>query len=251
MPELTSVIEAVRAQDGVDDLEFDQIYPDWARRLAERHFTPVAVARRAAELLVTSERTRVLDVGAGVGKFCLVGALTTPATFIGVEQRGHLVEVARATATRYDVHRAHFIHENLLSIDWSSFDAFYLFNPFYEHVGPFAMPLDDSIDLAPDLHDRYVGFTRSMLRDAPAGTRVATYHGFGGAMPPGYRRALREASGTDVLELWIKDAPDPPFLPHSRPQSSMPSAMPQTSAPAARDQLTPANGPPPADMRLQ
>ena len=41
------------------------------------HWTPVHVARRAAQFLVTGPETRVLDVGSGPGKFCLVGALAT------------------------------------------------------------------------------------------------------------------------------------------------------------------------------
>jgi len=70
----------------VADLEFDAIYPQWVRRLSEQHWTPLDVCIRAAELLVTDERSTVLDVGSGAGKFCLIGAASTGATFVGVEQ---------------------------------------------------------------------------------------------------------------------------------------------------------------------
>jgi len=37
-----------------------------------------------------------------------------------------------------------------------------------------------------------------------AGTRVVTYHGFGGKLPAGYALASREPAGGDALELWIR-----------------------------------------------
>ncbi len=82
--------------------DFDHVYPDWVRSLSERHWTPVDVAERAAELLVTSAGVRVLDVGSGAGKFCIIGALTTEGKFCGIEQRAHLIDVAREAARHYD-----------------------------------------------------------------------------------------------------------------------------------------------------
>src|SRR5713226_861432 len=65
----------------VEDERFDLIYPPEIRDLSCRHWTPVAVARKAAEFLVNERETRVLDLGCGPGKFCIVGALTTEAHF--------------------------------------------------------------------------------------------------------------------------------------------------------------------------
>ena len=91
-------MRSLRAGWELTDLEFDRVYPSWVRRLSDMHWTPVEVARRAAALLAVDPTTRVLDVGSGVGKFCLIGALTTRATFVGIEQRENLVTVARDTA---------------------------------------------------------------------------------------------------------------------------------------------------------
>jgi SAM-dependent methyltransferase len=44
------------------------IYPPEIRDLSLRHWTPVAVARRAADFLVGEPETRVLDLGCGTGK---------------------------------------------------------------------------------------------------------------------------------------------------------------------------------------
>jgi len=188
------------------DESFDRVYPDWVKCRSERHWTPVEVARRAAELLVTSAYTRVLDVGSGAGKFCIVGALATQGRFCGVEQRAHLVEVAREAAEHYGIQRrAHFFHGDIRAIDWSEFKAFYLYNPFSEHATGLFGAIDQSIELAPHLREKHIRFTRAQLAAAPVGTRVVTYHGFGGDMPPGYRCARREGHGTDFVELWVKE----------------------------------------------
>lgn len=188
------------------DLEFDRLYPEWAYRLSDLHWTPLDVARRAVQLLEVGEGSRVLDVGSGVGKFCLVGALCNPAQFIGVEQRAELVDLARQTARRCGATRAYFHHANVMSLDWRSFDAFYLYNPFYEHVADFLSPIGEPIELSPSLYCEYVTATCLKLFHARLGARVVTYHGFGGPMPLGYRLIRREPAGTDQLELWERAA---------------------------------------------
>src|SRR5689334_18357566 len=83
-----------------DDDGFDALFPEWARRVSRGNFTPLAIARRAVALLCDRPGMRVLDVGSGVGKVCLVGALTSDARFHGVEQRPHFVAAACAAAAQ-------------------------------------------------------------------------------------------------------------------------------------------------------
>lgn len=187
------------------DTVFDRCYPEWVRRHSRRHWTPVEVARLAAELLVTDDDTRVLDIGSGAGKFCIVGALTTRGTFSGIEQRADLIEVARAAADHWGAPRASFIHGNITSVDWRAFNAFYLFNPFSEYNEGLSGAIDQSISFSPALSERYIRFTRARLAETPLGTRVATYHGYGGAMPPGFRCIQCEPKGSDFVEIWVKE----------------------------------------------
>jgi SAM-dependent methyltransferase len=195
--------EDLRGGRKVTDFRFDQVYSPPIRKLSETHWTPVEVAIRASELLVRDEKTRVLDVGSGSGKFCIAGSLFSRAQFIGVEQRPHLIEVAKNAAEALGAHQASFILGNMADLDWDSFDAFYLFNPFYENKMK-NIRIDETVSHSQERFRRYVEIVRAKLRDARAGSKVATYHGFGGDFPLGYHLLRKEPIGSSYLELWVK-----------------------------------------------
>jgi predicted RNA methylase len=199
MPEACASIEALRVGADVADRDFDDVYPPEVRELSESHFTPVAVARQAARLLVAYPGTRILDLGAGAGKFCLVGALTTKGSFTGIERSGSLVETARQVAVLGRVPRVHFIHGDVADLEFGGYEGFYLFNPFVAWG-------QEGLGLSPARRIASIEIVRARLAASPRGTRVVTYHGFGGDMPATYRRVYIEECGTDVLELWIQHA---------------------------------------------
>jgi SAM-dependent methyltransferase len=206
MPAL-SVAAALRSGCPVADDVFDRVFPPALRDVSFQHWTPVAVARRAAQLLVGAGARRVLDVGSGPGKFCIVGALTTLASFTGIERRPSLVEVARRVAEESGTDRAAFFRGNALRFPFDHFDGFYLYNPFYEQVNLALLQIDETNVHSPVLFRRCVLATRAKLRRMPRGTAVVTYHGFGGTMADGYRQVHRENAGDGTLALWIKVRP--------------------------------------------
>src|SRR5262252_4157790 len=95
---IDQITAALHQRIPVDDSLFDRIYPDHVQRLSRLHFTPVSVALRAAEWLSPDPGRRVLDAGAGAGKFCMVAALSHPGRWHGVEIDPALVAVASAAA---------------------------------------------------------------------------------------------------------------------------------------------------------
>jgi hypothetical protein len=201
-----SIIESIREGAKVPDVEFNELYPKGLRALALTHWTPVRVATRAAELLVTNHATKILDVGAGAGKFCIVGALTSDATFVGIEHRKELVKIATGVATQYKIERVKFKHGNMQDVDWSAFNGFYLYNPFIENVYDEAARMKNGFEQMQALYEKYIDIVRDKLKKAATGTCVVTYWGFGGPMPAGYVLKTREKYSSDALELWMKES---------------------------------------------
>jgi SAM-dependent methyltransferase len=200
----TEAVEALKAGGEVSDRHFDLVYPPSLRELSREHWTPVRVACRAARLLVEANATSILDVGSGPGKFCIIGALTTSATYAGVERRRFLVDAARAAAARYGVRGVRFSQGNVVDFDFEGFDGFYLFNPFFEQVGRKVPPIDAEVGHSRRLYRHYVAATERKLAAARPGTAVVTYHGFGGIMPLHYQQVHEERAGGSELVLWKK-----------------------------------------------
>jgi SAM-dependent methyltransferase len=195
----------------IEDEKFDLIYPRQIRELSSTFWTPVAVAAEAAKLLVTAPacsavgsakaRTRVLDIGCGPGKFCLVAASLTDGRFTGVEQRSDLVAAARQAATDLGLAGVEFIHGNVMDVVFADYDAFYLFNPFEENMH-YGHKIDSEVRLSPALFKRYTSHVAVKLGARPMGTRVVTYAGYADDIPACYYCA--EALFGDDLKLWIK-----------------------------------------------
>jgi hypothetical protein len=191
------------------DARFDQLFGERLLPLSALHFTPVAVAARAAAWLTEGGATAVADLGAGAGKFCLVGAAVTGATFTGLEARQGLVRLAREAARRLGLLTAHFVHADVLSAPLSRFDAFYVCNPFAEGE---AAP-DEWLD--PDLPapDKLAAATALAARLAtlPPGTRVAVHCGLGVPLPASFELVRSEPIGRlgALLECWVQGAATP------------------------------------------
>ena len=204
--QLAELGRRLRSGETVSDDELDAVYPPAIRRMSSAHFTPVCVARRAAELLVRAPSDVVLDVGAGAGKMCIVGAATSGARFVGIERRSHLVRVAEDAARRLGVLGATFQEGDLDAIDPADLDAAYLYNPFAENIWSAREQLDHTVELSEARFTRDVARARALLERTRAGTRVATYHGFGGEMPACFGLATREWRRGGYLDLWVKAA---------------------------------------------
>lgn len=199
-----NIFRALKCGAQPSDREFDEVFSRGTSLLSSAHWTPVEVAVCAVDMLVTSRGTRVLDVGCGPGKFCLIGAATREVIFTGVDLRNHLLKEGRHIARKASLSNIEFIHGNMMDLDWSNYDAFYLYNPFLENLCRPAM-IDEAVSLKPEYFYRYVEAVQEKLMDLPMGTRVVTYHGFGGEMPYGYRMAANKEIGSDFLQCWIKE----------------------------------------------
>ncbi|HEV2483011.1 MAG TPA: methyltransferase domain-containing protein [Puia sp.] len=184
------------------DEQLHLLYPKPIQALAEKHWTPLSIAKLALEFLVPYPGAKVLDVGSGVGKFVLAGAYyKREANFFGVEQRKHLVLHAEAARKVLGLKNVHFFHRNFTQLHFKAFDHFYFYNSFYEHLMDTGR-IDDSIMSTPYLYNYYNRALYKKLAGMPIGTRVATFHCLEGRIPPGYE-LIEEHVGT-LLKFWLK-----------------------------------------------
>lgn len=183
---------ALRAGEEVRDQDFDRLAAGSARIPGtSAEATPLAVGARALQMLTDGEPLRVLDAGAGTGKLCIVGALTTPALFTGIERQLPLVRAARAAALRFGALRTTFLHGSVEYLELDVFDAIYLFDTPSGHNPPRD---EDSCSC--------MALTWRHLARARPRTRVVRYRGE--LDPPGCALVRREDTGMGELALFVK-----------------------------------------------
>jgi hypothetical protein len=133
---LCSVVKR-RLADGsqLPDIAFDLLYRTKYRRVSDMFWTPVAVAKRAVSWLPSEKSLKILDVGCGIGKFCLIGALSSRHRTFGIESRNHLFQESRRVGRLFPGAPVSLKLGNAFHYDWAPFDALYLFNPFVQLLG--------------------------------------------------------------------------------------------------------------------
>lgn len=185
-----------------DDVDFDSLLPPDLRAVSSQHWTPLAVAMRVAEWLRLYKVGSLVDIGAGAGKFCVAAALASEARVIGLEQRPHLVTAARALAAQFGLgERCRFIVGTLGACALPSAKAYYLYNPFGENLFDIDDHVDEEVELSTARFERDVALVRKCLAQAPAGTYVFEYNGFGGELPDGYEELCIDWKLPNVLRL--------------------------------------------------
>ena len=193
----TNIVNPLRS-----DYEFNQLYPPSIQVLARKHWTPLLVAKKAAEFLAAEKNVTILDIGSGVGKVSLGAALHRPfATYVGVEQRKELINHAEVTRQLLQLENVSFIHGNFTQVDFTQFDHFYFFNSFYENLSG-TEKIDDGIEYSTELFDYYNRYLFKQLEKMPDGTRLATFHSVENEVPKGYL-VVGSAIG-NLLKFWIK-----------------------------------------------
>jgi len=184
------------------DEEFNEMYPSPIRELANCHWTPLSVARKAASFLAIKPGSKILDIGSGAGKFCLAAAYYKPESiFFGVEQRNHLVEQAEIAKEILCLNNAYFLHANFTQLDFDHYDHFYFYNSFYENLA-WAEKIDNALEYSHNLYRYYNRYLCKMLADRPDGTRLVTYHSMEDEVPADYQLVGIQLDG--LLKFWIK-----------------------------------------------
>lgn len=184
------------------DAKFNQLYPPAVRELAIGHWTPLHVVKQASEFLAAEKQVRILDIGSGVGKFCLGAAYFKPEAFyFGVEQRKKLVDDAEKARSVLGLQNISFIHGNVTHIDFRQYNHFYFYNSFYENLSG-TNKIDDSIDYSGELYNYYIRYLYKQLLQMPSGTRLATFHSTEDEIPEDFHVVGSDLE--NILKFWIK-----------------------------------------------
>ncbi len=195
--------QRLRAGEEVFDEEFDLLLSEQPRARSGAYWSCVEASQTASRLLTRAGATRVLDVGAGVGKFCTIASLTSSHRVWGLERRGGLVFEARQLSQRLGAEVV--IQEGTLEdVKPRRFDGFYFFNPFGEYVADDKGRYDAEF---PRSFDAYIKDARTVERwllDAPVGTAMVTYNGLGGRIPACFAVQHTTRVRDDVMRLWVK-----------------------------------------------
>lgn len=185
----------------IDDSEFDSIYPKDILEASEMHFTPIIIAKIAARYLVDGKESKILDVGSGAGKFCMIGSACTDGYFVGVELRENLCSAATLIAEYYNLSNVEFIHSNITAIKFRDYNGFYFYNPFYENVC-LSGRIDEAVELRRDLFDEYSLYVKQQLSEMPIGTKLVTYFSYLKEIPDSYK--VHFSSFDNKLKMWEK-----------------------------------------------
>lgn len=181
---------------------FCRLYPHHIQRLNDIHWTPLAVTRKALRFLKTKPGDKILDIGSGVGKFCLAGAYYKPrASFYGIEQRSSLIEHATRAKERLGFSNVRFLQGDFTRLDFKEFHHFYFFNSFGENLTDVAK-IDKRIDYSVELYFYYSNFLRSKLETMPDGTRFVSYCSGDDEVPLSYSLVHTHCNG--LLKFWMK-----------------------------------------------
>ena len=184
------------------DDQFNLLYPLPMQMFARRHWTPLGIARKVSNFLALENNARILDIGSGVGKFCLAAAYYKPGAFyFGVEQRKSLVYEAETARQILHLENVSFIHANFTQLDFRNYDHFYFYNAFYENLAG-TDKIDDNIAYSGELYNYYNRYLFKQLEQKPAGTRLATYHSLEDEIPYSYHVVGSELD--NQLKFWIK-----------------------------------------------
>ena len=185
------------------DSRFDKLYPLHIRQLGTRHWTSLMVAEMAANFLAVGKGAKILDIGSGVGKFCLAAAHYKPeAQYFGIEQRKQLVDYAEAARATLQMDRVSFTHGNFTDLDFKQYDHFYFYNSFYENIAG-ESHIDESIPYSTEIFEQYNWQLRKLLAGRTSGTRLATYNSTENEIPETYHEVGSEMEG--IVKFWMKE----------------------------------------------
>jgi len=196
------MIEKLRKNRTILDREFDQIFPHKERNISKRHWSPIIVSTMASEFLCHSNHLNILDIGSGVGKFCLVGAVLNPKChFFGVDIREKFVDISNGLRSQFSVQNISFACKDIRQLNMLEYDGIYFFNSFQEQIDDTAR-IDKKSKVSKIEFVKHMQHLFNQLNQMAVGTRLVTYHTPEFFIPNNFRLVKEELKG--MLKFYVK-----------------------------------------------
>lgn len=188
------------------DTLWDSYLPEKFRMLSPFQWTPISVIERTWKYLSLDGVTSIVDLGSGVGKFCIyLSFLSNHSIEIsGLEDREELVVLSDSLKEHWETPKVKFRNENFLQHFPEGHSHYYCFNPLYETMkGSHSIDLQKQKSANQFLKDLQTLKQNLLLLKSK--TKLITFHGFGGSSLPGFRIVLKEEiSGGEYL-IWERE----------------------------------------------
>ena len=181
---------------------FDSLLPKRFQEISKVHWTPKKIIEVAVKWFEDCKSAHVLDIGSGVGKFCVIGAQKSGIKFTGIELRKTLFKQAVKIKQELSLTNVEFINENILNVDFNNYDGFYYFNPFLEQIEEMDR-IDHKTSYSTSNFSAYENHVLEQLNKAKKRTAVITY------CSPNLKLSndftMKEMMFEGMLELWVKE----------------------------------------------
>ncbi|TGL90353.1 methyltransferase [Leptospira congkakensis] len=192
--------------DPMTDAIWDSFLPQKFQILSPYQWTPISVIERTWKFLSEDEVKSVVDLGSGVGKFCIYLSLVSGKSFpiFGLEDREELVLVSKSIADHWGTENVQWKTTNFLKQFPFGHSHYYCFNPLYETMKGHHS-IDDSKEKSAGQFVKDLQTFKQNLVLLPSKTKLITFHGFGGSYLPGFRTILKEEIAGGEFRVWEKE----------------------------------------------
>jgi SAM-dependent methyltransferase len=183
------------------DADFDTKLAPHYKEISKIHWTPLTIIEEVSSWLNQYSSTNLLDIGSGVGKFCLLAAQQSTTQFTGVELREELHTQAIEMQQKMNLSNVQFIRSDIIHIPFEPYDAIYYYHPFCEHLCEADWIKKDQ-EFSEEQFEQYESFIINQLKNSKTGTLFISYCASRIEMPIDF--ILEDMKFDGVLQLWIK-----------------------------------------------
>jgi len=185
-----------------DDQFFDSLTNKKFSDYSAIHWSKSSTIKSAVDFFIQNNVQNVLDIGSGIGKFCILGAQFSNIHFTGIEIRKDLHEEAQRIKQKLNIPNLNFIHADIKEINFSDYDAFYYYNPFCEHIA-ISEQIDQEIIFSEEKYYEYEDFVVQEMEKLKEGTIIILHHAKTFMLSKNYR--LIDILENGELTFWVKE----------------------------------------------